>query len=217
MNSRSAYRGVRRTRSREALLGAAEELFGEQRFGTVSIDDIVDRAGVGKGTFYNHFSGKDDIGRHLALEIRYEVRDRIAPLKNVSSDPAVHLAIAIALFLDLARVRPHRARILSMMLAGASNADAEMNLRLRGTLEAGLACGRFDFRSIEAAVTTVIGIVSAGIRDILDKRSSTSDASVSELIVHALVALGVSRDDAETVSDLYLSEALYRGAGVSTP
>ena len=104
-----------------------------------------------------------------------------------------------------------------MMLAGASNADAEMNLRLRGTLEAGLACGRFDFRSIEAAVTTVIGIVSAGIRDILDKRSSTSDASVSELIVHALVALGVSRDDAETVSDLYLSEALYRGAGVSTP
>ena len=213
MNSRSGYRGLRRTPSRQALLGAAEELFGAQRFGSVSIDEIVDRAGVGKGTFYNHFTGKDDIGKQLALAIRSEVRDRIAPLKATSADPAIHLAIAMALFLDLARTRPNRARILSMMLADASNADADMNSRLRGTLEAGLASGRFRFRSIEAAVTLVIGIVSAGMRSILDKRSVMPDATLGDLIVHALVALGVSREDAEKVSGNHLSEIAYRSGG----
>ena len=45
------YRGLRRTANRDALLGAAEELFGIRGFGNVSIDEITARAGVAKGTF----------------------------------------------------------------------------------------------------------------------------------------------------------------------
>ena len=72
------YRGLRRTPNRQALLAAAEELFGRHGFSAVSVDQIVARAGVAKGTFYNHFRDKDDIAGQAALAIRHEVRDRIA-------------------------------------------------------------------------------------------------------------------------------------------
>ena len=178
---------------------AAEELFGARAASAVSVDEIVARAGVAKGTFYNHFSSKEDLARQLALAIRLEVRDRIADRKVVSSDPAVHLAIAVILFLDLARRRPNRARILSILLSQVSDADAEPNSRVRQTLEAGRESGRFRFRSIEAAMISVIGIVSAGIQSLVDQSVTSADERIAALAVHALASLGLSREEAEDV------------------
>lgn len=44
---------------RERILTAAAELFSRRDFGTVTVDDIAARAGVAKGTVYNHFDSKD--------------------------------------------------------------------------------------------------------------------------------------------------------------
>lgn len=33
----------------------------ERRYGAIRVTDIIDRAGVGKSTFYEHFQGKDDV------------------------------------------------------------------------------------------------------------------------------------------------------------
>lgn len=178
---------------------AAEELFGARAASAVSVDEIVARAGVAKGTFYNHFTSKEDLGWRLAQAIRLEVRDRIADRKVVSSDPAVHLAIAVVLFLDLARRRPNRARILSILLSQVSDADAEPNSRVRHTLEAGREGGRFRFRSIEAATISVIGIVSAGIQSLVEQGEMPAAERIAALAVHALACLGLSREEAEAV------------------
>lgn len=112
MTERARYRGLRRTLSRDALLGAAVELIGTRGFAAVSIDDIVASAGVVKGTFYNHFDDKQDIAHHVALGIRHEIRDWIAEVKIRSSDPAIHLAIALTLLLNLAVASQHKAQML---------------------------------------------------------------------------------------------------------
>ena len=70
MPKKQRYAGIRRTATRSALLAAAEELFGQHGFAEVSIDQITVRAGVAKGSFYNHFIDKADLAHHLALEIR---------------------------------------------------------------------------------------------------------------------------------------------------
>ena len=178
---------------------AAEELFGARAASAVSVDEIVARAGVAKGTFYNHFSSKEDLGWQLAQAIRLEVRDRIADRKVVSSDPAVHLAIAVILFLDLARRRPNRARILSILLSQVSDADAEPNSRVRQTLDAGRSVGRFRFGSIDAAMIAVIGIVSAGIQSLVDHEVPDAGERIASLAAHALASLGLSREDADDV------------------
>lgn len=193
----SGYRGLRRTPNRQALLAAAEELFGEHGYSAVSVDEIVARAGVAKGTFYNHFSDKDDIAEQTALAIRHDVRDRIETLKSLSPDPAVHLAIAIMMFLQLAVTRPRRAQVLAALMGETTNANAEMNTRLRETLDLGAASGRFEVLSIDAALVLVIGSVSAGIRQLVRGKVPAPRRRIVELVVHVLMGLGLSRQEIE--------------------
>ena len=191
------YRGLRRTPNRQALLAAAEELFGRHGFGAVSVDQIVAHAGVAKGTFYNHFRDKDDIAGQAALAIRHEVRDRIASLKTQSKDPAVHLAIAMTLFLELAVAKPRRAQILAALLADSPNAAAGMNTHVRQTLAAGLASGRLQILSVDAALVLVIGVVSAGIGQLVQRKVSAPRQRISEIVVHALMGMGLTRAEIE--------------------
>lgn len=183
------YRGLRRTANRTALLQAAEELFGARPFAAVSVDDIVARAGVAKGTFYNHFADKEDLAANLALAIRHVVRDRIGAIKTQSADPAMHLAIAVTLFLDLALVQPNRALILVNLLTGATDTAASMNSPLRATLEAGQAQGRFRIDNVEIALLAVLGIVSVAIRSIVDQRLKYYRPPTIEFVMHTLAAV----------------------------
>lgn len=52
-------RRVRRTR--DALRSALNELIEEKGYAAVSVQDIIDRADVGRSTFYAHFHDKDDL------------------------------------------------------------------------------------------------------------------------------------------------------------
>lgn len=54
---------------REELLDAAEQLFLDQGLTATSVDDIVSRADVAKGTFYLHFASKEAIV--LGLQDRF--------------------------------------------------------------------------------------------------------------------------------------------------
>src|SRR5215831_1049036 len=47
--------------TRENLLAAAIELISAQSYGSVSVDDICDKAGVKKGSFYHFFPSKIDL------------------------------------------------------------------------------------------------------------------------------------------------------------
>ncbi len=48
-------------RTRELLQKALIELISERRYDSITIQDIVDRANVGRTTFYTHYSSKDEL------------------------------------------------------------------------------------------------------------------------------------------------------------
>lgn len=58
------------------LLDAAYQLFLEQGFESVSIQEIADRAGVAKGTFYLYFQDKEDLRRHIIAKKSNELFQR---------------------------------------------------------------------------------------------------------------------------------------------
>lgn len=192
MTNEPGYRGLRQTPNRKALLAAAEELFGDNGLSAVSVDDIVAKAGVAKGTFYNHFRDKQDVAAEVALAVRHEIRDRIAAMKQQSDDPAVHVAIAVTQFLRLAIERPHRARILASLLTATSDANASMNAPLRQTIALGVSERRFKVQSMEAAMLLVIGAVSAGIRNLIEGHGQRKQLNISDLVVHVLMGLGLT-------------------------
>ncbi len=55
--------------NKKAILDAAREIFVNNGFSNNSMMDISRHAGVGYGTLYSHFSGRDDIFIHLLNEI----------------------------------------------------------------------------------------------------------------------------------------------------
>jgi AcrR family transcriptional regulator len=78
------------TRTREAIVTAAVELFREKGYDATSILDIATRARVGKGTFYNCFKCKEELFFECAENVFYDiakdvplVRDEIDGLKRL--------------------------------------------------------------------------------------------------------------------------------------
>lgn len=61
--------------TRQKLLAAAELEFGERGFAKTSVSSITRRAGVGQGTFYLYFPGKEavlsELVRHMGRELRH--------------------------------------------------------------------------------------------------------------------------------------------------
>ncbi len=210
MTKQAKTRGLRRTPSRAALLGAAEMLMGENGLASVSIDEIVARAGVAKGTFYNHFDGKADLARALAISIRSNVRDRIATAKAHSQDPAVHMAIAQASFIALAVEQPHRAALLLRLLSGSTRPSSPINRNLESTIREGVRLGRFAVTSIEAGVAFAIGTAVASMRATLDRGSSRDMVAdvLEPLLVHFLVGLGVDASESRQFSAAALQSIL---------
>src|SRR5687768_13502990 len=49
------------TTGRDRLIAAGLELFCRQGFQAVGLDNVIERAGVTKTTFYKHFEAKDDL------------------------------------------------------------------------------------------------------------------------------------------------------------
>lgn len=74
--------------TRRALLEAARREFGVQGYGGAAVEDIVKRAGVTKGAFYHHFSGKQDLFAHVYEDVRREL-SRAAFVTHVDHQPFV--------------------------------------------------------------------------------------------------------------------------------
>jgi AcrR family transcriptional regulator len=63
MNLKAETTDRRINRTQQALRNALIELILEKHYDTISVQDIIDRANVGRSTFYNHFRDKEDLFR----------------------------------------------------------------------------------------------------------------------------------------------------------
>jgi AcrR family transcriptional regulator len=72
-------------RTRKKLLAAAIEVFSEYGIDGTTIDDITERADLGKGTFYRHFADKKDIATTLIEQTIDSLRSRFMPDNGLPS------------------------------------------------------------------------------------------------------------------------------------
>lgn len=72
--------------TREKLLRAAEEVFGQKGYYETSIVNISQEANVAQGTFYNYFPSKKDIFdeliRQYSRELRLAIKEEMSKSKN---------------------------------------------------------------------------------------------------------------------------------------
>lgn len=103
-----------RTAVRERLVDAAFDLFEERGFDRTTVDDVVDRAGAGRTTFFRHFRAKEDavLADHDLMLAR--VTEILVPGEDSSVDDLQALAqrvvAAARTVLELYVVEGERAR-----------------------------------------------------------------------------------------------------------
>ncbi len=83
MNPTHHEAAARDTDTRERILAAGAELFGKKGFNGCGLSEVLQQAGVPKGSFYHYFSSKEEFGVVLIERARDEY---LAELRPVLSD-----------------------------------------------------------------------------------------------------------------------------------
>ena len=83
---------------REEIVEAALAQFHERGFNAAAVKDITDRAGVPKGSFYNHFESKEALAI-VALQ-RYGEGLRLADLANPEGEPVARIRASFEFLRD---------------------------------------------------------------------------------------------------------------------
>jgi AcrR family transcriptional regulator len=115
-------RGPRSVSTRQALVEAASELFATRGYGSTSLRDVADRAGLTTGAIYSQFRNKADL---LAEAIGTRIADELNAQCQLAKRGASHVE-ALAW---IAGRYPSRRRLRALILQGAAAAQTDQDIR----------------------------------------------------------------------------------------
>jgi TetR/AcrR family transcriptional regulator of autoinduction and epiphytic fitness len=114
--SNEAIPKARRNGSREAIVEAAERLFLERGFGSVSMDELAEAAGLARRTLYNQFASKEEIFREMLLRVSGQLEDAFPPGIETQGDVEDVLRLVARMILELHK-HPEYLGFLRMVVA----------------------------------------------------------------------------------------------------
>jgi AcrR family transcriptional regulator len=101
MDDKVTDRRVQRTR--QLLLDALNVLIVEKGYEAMTVQDVIDRANVGRSTFYAHFQDKEDL---LLKAVETLWADLEAHLKNVRTEGEIVWNLSLSMFQHAQSQRP---------------------------------------------------------------------------------------------------------------
>lgn len=179
----------RSQRSRAALTEGLLSLLEEAAFDQITIQEIVQRAGVGYATFFRHFADKQALLGSLAAE---EIRGLIdLTLPVLASVDARASALALCAYVDARRV------LWSGLLTGGAAAILREEFIRQASLIGGAAQddGEWPPRDLLApfAIGGVLDILTWWLRQAAPESQERVAGLLADLVISPLVAVGGKR------------------------
>ena len=154
-NPKNQTRGhKKRARTRQSLISAGTEAYASHGSG-LTVQHVVDIAGVSHGTFYNYFSDLDALVEAVVVGILSGVVETIAD--RGCDDPARRFTTATLFALDLLAQNPAWVRVLLRLLARPGMKDILLS-RMSEDLQEGMETGRFSASADEVGGDLVAGM-----------------------------------------------------------
>ncbi|MET7536808.1 TetR/AcrR family transcriptional regulator [Streptomyces sp. NPDC005507] len=190
----------RRAETRQALVRAARQILAESGDTGASIHAIAERADVGFGSFYNHFTSKPDLFDAAVDDAMEEYARAIDKHLRGLDDPAERVAGGVRLSARVAESHPEIMRILCHSELGRICASRGLAPRAKRDVEQGIASGRFSVADPVIALTALNGSLLALLELWSNKPEVDSDRAAGAMAETLLHMLGLSPDEARDVA-----------------
>ncbi len=193
-----------REERRAQVIAAAKEVFAERGYHNASVNDIIERAGIARGTFYLYFTGKAHVFASVLEEALAQLRRRVRPIEIApgAAPPHVQLQEILRGILEQALAERHFTRLLLALWLSpdeevSENVSAfhDQVLRLIAkSLERGMQIGLVRPCDPELIAPAILGAVRGMIGHLLVADPVPSlDRVVDNLIDFAVRGVGVAQ------------------------
>ena len=189
--------------TRDALLVAARELFGQQGYAATSTEEIVERAGVTKGALYHHFADKEQLFRAVFEQVQREVSDA-AVGEFMQPDSWQALVVGCRLWVEAHSAAEVRqiALIDARVVLGVDGARAIETkfsiVALRGALRKAMHAGVVQRKPLRPLSIMLYGALSQACLYLAQSDDpDTASAEVAEVIDSLLAGIRVPPTGAE--------------------
>ncbi len=192
----------RKAQTRAALVAAARELLRTRDPAEVSIQEITDAADVGFGSFYNHFSVKQDVFDAAMDQVLEEHGAMLDELTAGIEDPAEVFTVSVRITARFPTTHPELAQILARSGPRYLSAPTGLAPRALRDLQLARAAGRLAFDDPEVALACTGGALLAVLHLALERRLSAAavDRAADGLAVNLLRMFGLPEEEARDVA-----------------
>jgi AcrR family transcriptional regulator len=183
----------RRERTRALLVDAGTMLLAERPREALTVDALVDAAGVAKGTFYYHFQSVDELAAAVGEKLGESFDAVLTPARLELHDPVERLSFAFTRFLEKAISDSEWARLVVQSSQSPTEFARSIRTNLRADIAEAIVRGRVTVRDPELAVDIVMGIWLQVTRGILERGARPE--LTRQAVEAVLRALGVSQPE----------------------
>ena len=173
----------RRAQTRSQILEAGAKLLSERHAAALTVDAVVEAAGVAKGTFYYHFQSMDELVAAVGEKLAESFDEMLAPAMLAIRDPIARLSFGFAKFLHKAIADPTWARLVVQSSQSPAVFGHGIRAHLKADVAQAIAEGRVSIEDADLAADIVIGIWLQVARGTLERQPAANLAD------HALAAI----------------------------
>jgi AcrR family transcriptional regulator len=191
MARRAEIGRMRRERTRSQILEAAAALLAGKPLGTVTVDSVVEAAGVAKGTFYYHFQSMDELASAVGTILAESFDEVLVSSAREMRDPIKRMSFVFMKFFEKAVADPNWARLVVQSSHAQGEFDPKIRAHLAADIAQAIAEGHMSIEDTDLAVDIVFGIWLQVIRGTLIRRPATKLGD--RALAATLRALGVTK------------------------
>ncbi len=191
LDGRSRRARAQRDRRRAEILAAAAEVFAQKGYDVGSISDVIERAGIARGTFYLHFESKQAIVEEL-LDDLLETLDSTVSRVDVASEVSPYDQLIDNLVQVLAVLDEHL-DVTRILLSGTHPPELAARVRtfwdgslglIRSSLSTGLELGLVRALDVDVVSCAILGgLKESVLRLVLDKSQHIDRRALAEKLL----------------------------------
>lgn len=190
---------AKRARTRAAIFEAARACYAAKRSAPVTVDAVVQSAGMAKGTFYLHFEDLAALEAELGEALIAELDERLEPARLAVRDPLTRMATAVTILLRDLAADPAKARLAAHAVIAIPEVAKVAQARLRADLAEAQSAGLLAIGSVALAARIVVALVEQAAR--LFGADRIDVTAVPDLVRALLRAMGCTPRDAAARAD----------------